>query len=341
MNLNKPLPSEPVIAIVGATGVVGSEMLSILEERNVPCRSVKLLASKDSAGEMYSFNGGECEVEELTAESFQGVDIALFATSGALSAEFVPIAVESGAIVIDNSSHYRMQEGVPLLVPEVNRVALTKNDPIIANPNCSTAQLVPVLDIIHKNAGLKRVVVSTYQAVSGAGKAALDELWEQTRAVFTQKETESEAFAHPIAFNCIPQIDTLLEDGYTKEEMKVVDESRKILGLPDLKITCTAVRVPVFHCHAESVNVETEKPLSEQELTTLLENAPGIEVYANHNEFPMQIDCASKDPIFVGRIRKDSSVENGLNIWIVADNLRKGAALNAVQILELLLEKEH
>lgn len=333
------MDGSPVIAIVGATGVVGSEMLSIIGERKIEFETVKLLASKNSVGELYNCNGQEFEVEELTEESFAGVHFALFATDKTLSEQYVPAAIKAGAVAIDNSSFYRMDRDVPLIVPEVNGDKVTSQNKIIANPNCSTAQLVPVLDIILKEAGLKRVVVSTYQAVSGAGKAALDELWEQTRAIFTQKHNSSEVFAHPIAFNCIPQIDTILDSGYTKEEQKVIEESRKILGLPDLAITCTAVRVPVFHSHAESVNVETERSLDPVRLVELLEAAPGVTVYANHSEFPMQVDTTSQDDIFVGRIRRDDSVEHGLNLWIVADNLRKGAALNAVQILELLQEK--
>ncbi len=329
---------KPVIAVVGATGVVGTEMLRILEERKVPHSEVRLLASEDSAGELYAFLGDELEVQALNDKSFEGVNYALFALSSGLAEQFVPVARESGATVIDNSSNYRMEDGVPLVVPEVNGSILTEKDTLIANPNCTTAQLVPVLNVIQKAAGLKRVVVSTYQAVSGAGKAALDELWEQTRAIFTQQGVETEAFHHQIAFNCIPQIDVMLENRYSKEEQKVIDESRKILGLSDLRITVTAVRVPVFHSHAESVNVETEKALGVEEVIKLLEAEEGIAVFPQSDEYPLQIDAANSDPVYVGRIRKDNSVENGLNLWIVADNLRKGAALNAVQILEVMQE---
>ncbi|MCB0353079.1 MAG: aspartate-semialdehyde dehydrogenase, partial [Bdellovibrionales bacterium] len=332
-----PISQNPVIAIVGATGLVGSEMLSVAEERKLPHSEIRLLASGDSAGELYSFAGEELEVEELHDDSFRGVDIALFATSGELSEQYVPMAVECGAVVVDNSSVFRMRDEVPLIVPEVNGDALSENPSIIANPNCTTAQLVPVLKAIHGCAPLKRVVLSTYQSVSGAGKMALDELWEQTRAIYTQKSFQSEAFQAQIAFNCIPQIDVMMEDGFSREEKKVVDESRKILGLPNLRIAVTAVRVPVFHCHAESVAVELEAPVERAVLLEAMRSTPGIEVFSQYDEFPMQVDCATRDEIFVGRVRKDPSVENGYLLWIVADNLRKGAALNAIQIVELIL----
>ena len=333
------MKKEPLIAIAGATGLVGSEMLSVLGQLKLPYSEIRLLASENSAGEVYAFQDNELVVETLDENSFQGVDIALFATSSALSEKFVPIAAECGAVSIDNSSHFRMKEGIPLIVPEVNAHILSAKDRIIANPNCSTIQLVPVLDIIEKHAGIKRVVVSTYQSVSGAGKDALDELWGQSLAIFNQKEIPQEAFQHQIAFNCIPQIDVILENGYTKEEFKIINESRKILNLPDLKITATSVRVPVFHSHAESVNVETNKHLSTEELVDLLQTAAGISVYPNHSEYPMQIGTAGTDEIHVGRVRRDESLENGFDLWIVADNVRKGAALNAVQIAEYLINK--
>ena len=334
------------IAIAGATGVVGNEMLRILEERAksdaVKVDEVKLFASANSAGEVYNFLEEEIRVEELTAESFQGVDYALFALGGSLSEKFVPAALDAGATVIDNSSAFRMKEDVPLVVPEVNGDLLGKEDKLIANPNCTTAQLVPVLDLIEKNAGLERVVVSTYQAFSGAGKAALDELWNQTREVFTQQQSADQedvvpAFQHHIAFNCIPQIDVMLDNRYSKEEMKVIEESRKILRLPELRITATAVRVPVFHGHGESISVETKSPLSPEAFIEILTEAEGIEVFPQADLYPMQVDAATTDPVYVGRVRQDFSVENGLHMWIVADNLRKGAALNAVQILEQVL----
>lgn len=331
------MKSKPIIAIAGATGLVGSEMLAVVEQLKVPCKELKLLASEQSAGELYKFRDSELVVEVLDEKSFESVDIALFATSASLSEKFVPIAAEAGAVCIDNSSHFRMKKEIPLVVPEVNAKSLTKNNRIIANPNCSTIQLVPVLDVINQAAGLKRVVVSTYQSVSGAGRDALDELWGQSLAIFNQKDIPQEAFQHQIAFNCIPQIDVLLESGYTKEEFKIINESRKILNMPTLKITSTAVRVPVFHSHAESVNVETEKAITPKELIGLLSNLPGFEVYPDFTEYPMQLDVAGTDNIHVGRIRQDESVEHGLDMWIVADNVRKGAALNAVQIAQYLI----
>lgn len=325
----------PVVAIVGATGLVGNEMLVVLEERKLPVKEVRLFASQDSVGEVYKFREDEIAVKLLEEDSFEGVDIALFGTSAELSAKFVPLAVKAGAIAIDNSSHFRMSSDVPLVVPEVNFDAV-QGKRIIANPNCSTIQLVPVLKAIHQIAGLKHVVVSTYQSVSGAGKAALDELWSQTLAVFNQQEMTHEAFQHQIAFNCIPQIDVVLENGFTKEEYKIINESRKILGIPDLRITATAVRVPVFYSHAESVFVETERSITTEAFVAAASKVPGITVHASSDEYPMQIDVAGNDEIHVGRIRKDESVPNGLSLWIVADNVRKGAALNAVQIAERL-----
>ncbi len=329
---------DPVIAVVGATGLVGTEMISVLESRKVPWSEVRLFASADSVGEVYRVGADEVEVKELTAGCFAGVDIALFATSAELSKEFVPQAVEAGAYAIDNSSYFRMQQDVPLIVPEVNWSALKPGQHLIANPNCSTIQLMPVLKAIHEAAGLKRVVISSYQSVSGAGKAALDELWGQTIAVFNQRELEIEEFPHQIAFNCIPQIDLILENGYTKEEAKIINESRKILGLPELRITATAVRVPVLHSHAESVNIETERPLSPAQCIELLQGAEGLTVYSDSAEYPLQLEVTGTDEIHVGRIRADESVPHGLNMWIVADNLRKGAALNAVQIAERLIQ---
>jgi aspartate-semialdehyde dehydrogenase len=325
----------PVIAIVGATGLVGNEMLVVLEERKLNISEVRLFASEDSVGEVYKFRDDEISVKLLEEDSFEGVDIALFATSAELSATFVPLATKAGAIAIDNSSHFRMSPDVPLVVPEVNfEAALGKK--IIANPNCSTIQLVPVLKAIHSLAGLKHVVVSTYQSVSGAGKAALDELWSQSIAVFNQQEMQHDAFQHQIAFNCIPQIDVLLESGFTKEEYKIINESRKILGIPDLRITATAVRVPVFYSHAESVFVETEREISPEGLCQALSKVSGVVVHSSAEEYPMQIDVAGTDDIHVGRVRRDESVPHGVSLWIVADNVRKGAALNAVQIAEKL-----
>ena len=325
-------------AIAGATGVVGSEMLSVLEDSSIPVKQVKLFASEDSEGELYQFRNEECRVEVLDKDSFKGVDIALFATSAALSEEYVPLATAAGAVAIDNSSHFRMHDGVPLVVPEVNFGVVTKSTRVIANPNCSTIQLVPVLNAIHQAATLKRVVLSTYQSVSGAGKSAMDELWQQTLSIFNQKEVLVEALPHQIAFNCVPQVDVILPNGYTKEEYKVINESRKILGIPDLRITCTAVRVPVFVSHAESVNVETERELLPENFAKLLQAMEKMVVYASP-DYPLQLSVAGSDEIHVGRIRRDESVAHGLEMWIVADNLRKGAALNAVQIAERYIQQ--
>lgn len=330
---------EPVIAIGGATGLVGSEIIAVLNELKFPCSEVRLLASERSRDKVCTVCGEEVAVEVLSEESFEGVDIALFSMGSDLSKQYAPIAAEAGAYVVDNSSQWRLVDGVPLVIPEVNPEAIQPDCRIIANPNCSTIQLVPVLAAIEREAGLKRVIVSTYQAVSGAGQHALDELWDQTRAVFTQQEIVETVFPHQIAFNCIPQIDVFCEDGYTKEEQKIINETRKILQSPDLRITATAVRVPVFYSHAESVNIETERPLEPEALLDLLDAADGIEVLREPDAYPMQLDAASTDSIFVGRVRRDPSVPYGLNLWIVADNVRKGAALNAVQIAELLVKK--
>jgi aspartate-semialdehyde dehydrogenase len=328
------------IAIAGATGVVGTEMLNTLIMRKFPFDEVRLLASADSKGEVYDVAGQEVVVDELNKDSFKDIDIALFATSAKLSEEFVPIAVESGAWAIDNSSHFRMKDGIPLVVPEVNMNAVDRNVKIVANPNCSTIQLMPILKVMNEEAGLERVVVSTYQSVSGAGKDALDELFSQTRAIFNQQSFEPEAFLHQIAFNCIPQIDVFMEDGYTKEEYKIINESRKILNIPDLRITATAVRVPVFFAHAESVNVEFKRSFNLDQLINKLSKTKGIQVLLESN-YPMQINAAGQDDIYIGRIRLDHSVKNGINFWVVADNVRKGAALNAVQIAEELIEKNY
>jgi aspartate-semialdehyde dehydrogenase len=329
----------PTIAIVGATGLVGNEMLVVLEELKLPVGKVRLLASLDSVGEVYRFGAEELVVEELTADSLRGVDLALFATSAELSSRWVPIAIEHGAVCIDNSSFYRNDPKIPLIVPEVNAGSLGVHDRLIANPNCSAMQLVPVLKSLHEFAGLKRVVVSTYQSVSGAGKAAIDELWGQHLAILNQREVVNEVFPHQIAFNLIPQIDSVQDDGYTKEEQKIMTETRKILGLPELSITATAVRVPTLHTHAESVNVELSRPFELAELTANLAKMSGVEVWADPGEYPMPLQAVSTNPIHVGRIRRDHSVPNGVNLWIVADNLRKGAALNAVQIAELVLAR--
>jgi aspartate-semialdehyde dehydrogenase len=336
-------------AVAGATGAVGREMISVLCERGLPLEDIRLLASSRSAGSEIDVEGTPVVVEELKPDSFEGIDIALFSAGGSVSKEFAPHAVEAGSIVIDNSSAFRMADEIPLIVPEVNGGLLRKQlrdlpagrGMIIANPNCSTIQLAVVLKPLLDAVGLKRVVVSTYQSVSGAGQKGLDELWDQSLAIFNQSDVEVKKFPHQIAFNCIPHIDDFEDNGYTKEEMKVVRESRKILGKADLRITATAVRVPVFYSHSESVNVETETPLSAEAARALLQGSPGVVVLDKPAErtYPLATAATGTDATFVGRIRQDESIENGLNFWVVADNIRKGAALNAVQIAEIVMNE--
>lgn len=330
------------VAVVGATGVVGSKMLSVLEERNFPAFEVKALASIKSVGKKILYKGKEIVVEHARPEAFDGINIALFSAGGDLSKELAPEAAKRGCVVIDNSSAWRMDPEVPLVVPEVNEDDIFKNKGIIANPNCSTAQLVLVLWPLHKQYGLKRVVVSTYQAVSGAGKKGIDDLNNQVNAIVNDKDIICEKFPYQIAFNCIPHIDVFKENGYTKEEIKVVEESRKIMHIDDLAITCTAVRVPVLNSHSESVNIEFEKDFDINEVKELLSKSPGVLLYDDpeKNIYPMPILTANKDETFVGRIRRDFSVKFGINLWVVSDNLRKGAALNAVQIAESLINKK-
>ncbi len=332
------MSKSPVVAVVGATGAVGREMLQTLERRNFPAATVKALASSRSAGTSLPFAGGELTVEELTPQSFADVDLALFSAGGGTSETFAPHAVRAGCVVVDNSSQWRMDERCPLVVPEVNPQALKKHKGIIANPNCSTIQMVVVLAPLHKVAGIKRVVVSTYQAVSGTGQKAIAELEGQVRQMFNMQEPEVKVYPHRIAFNCLPQIDVFLDNGYTKEEMKMVHETVKILEA-QVSVTATAVRVPVFYGHSEALNVEFEKPLSAKEARAVLVAAPGIQVVDNPDAkmYPMPIDAAGEDEVFVGRIREDFTRPNTLNMWVVADNIRKGAALNAVQIAERLL----
>ncbi len=331
------------VAVVGATGAVGSEMLRILEERDFPVAEVRPLASARSAGATVRFRGDEVKVRELTPESFGGIDIALFSAGGSVSARFAPAAVEAGAVVVDNTSHFRMEPDVPLVVPEVNPHAIAgyRERGIIANPNCSTIQMVVVLKPLHDAGRIRRVVVSTYQAVSGTGKRAIEELERQTRELLNFRQPTREVYPHTIAFNCLPHIDVFLDNGYTKEEMKMVNETRKILEDPSVRVTATTVRVPVFYGHSEAVNVELERPLTAAEARSLLERAPGVVVVDEPGEarYPLAQDAAGKDPVFVGRIRQDMSVDHGLDLWVVADNVRKGAALNAVQIAEILVRE--
>ncbi len=328
------------VAVAGATGAVGNQMIACLEERDFPIKNLKLLATARSAGRKLRFKGEEIPVEELTEESFSGVDIGIFSAGGATSQEYAPVAARDGCVVVDNSAAWRMDPDVPLVVPEVNPHAVGQypNKGIIANPNCSTIQMVVALAPIHRKAGIKRIVVSTYQAVSGTGKKAIDELYNQTKAILNFLEPEKKVYPHRIAFNCLPHIDVFLENGYTKEEMKMVNETRKILEDESIGMTATTIRVPVFFSHSESINVETRDPITPDEVRTLLEDAPGVTVVddPSKNLYPMPIDAAGRDDTLVGRIRADDSVPNGINLWVVSDNIRKGAATNAVQIAEIL-----
>jgi aspartate-semialdehyde dehydrogenase len=329
------------IAIVGATGAVGEQLREVLEDRDFPVGELRLLASERSAGQYLPFQSKQIRVGILKEDSFKDIDIALFSAGGTVSAKFVPAAVAAGAVVVDNTAFFRMEPDIPLVVPEVNakEIANYKNRGIVANPNCSTIQMVVALKPIHDAARIKRIVVSTYQSVSGAGRIAMEELSQQVTALFNGRELKKEKFPHQIAFNCIPQIDVFMEDGYTKEEWKMIQETRKILGEPNLPVTATTVRVPVFLSHSESVNVETRVKLSAAETKRILREAPGVIVVdePENNVYPTPIDASGKDATYVGRIREDASVANGLNLWVVSDNLRKGAALNAVQIAEILV----
>lgn len=330
------------VAIVGATGAVGTQMIECLEEREFPVGTIKYLASSRSAGKDLEFKGKAVLVEELTRDSFKGIDIALFSAGGDRSREFCPAAAAAGAICIDNSSAWRMDPDVPLVVPEVNPDAIAgyTRKGIIANPNCSTIQMVVALKPLHDAATIKRIVVSTYQAVSGTGTKAIEELRKQVGELLNCRPVNCNVYPHQIAFNCIPQIDLFEESGYTREEMKMVNETRKIMAA-DIRVTATAVRVPVFYGHAESVNIETEKKVTVDEARKLLKKAPGVKLMDDpaKGAYPMPFNAAGQDLVHVGRIREDDSIDNGLNLWIVADNIRKGAATNAVQIAEILVQK--
>lgn len=329
-----------IVAVVGATGAVGNEMIDTLAQRNFPIEKIRLFASERSEGKTLEFEGSEMPVETLNNDSFKGIDIALFSAGAERSKIWAPVAAGSGCVVVDNSSQWRMDPGVPLVVPEVNPHDLKWHKGIIANPNCSTIQMVVVLKPIHDAARIKRVVVTTFQSVSGTGKKAMDELLQQTTDLLSFREVRCNIYPHQIAFNCIPHIDKFLDNGYTKEEMKMVQETKKIMGDDSIRLTATTVRVPVFRSHSESVNIETEKKLTANEARAILSTAPGVIVYdaPDKNIYPLAIEAAGRDETFVGRIREDESIENGLNLWVVSDNLRKGAALNAVQIAERLIE---
>ena len=325
-----------IIAIVGATGLVGQTVLKVLEEKNLTDFKYELLASKRSQGKKIRFMNKEYEVEELTQNTFdKKIDYAIFVAGSEISKEYARLAVQKGTIVIDNSSYFRMDEDVPLVVPEVNPEDIKKHRGIIANPNCSTIQAVVALKPLDDKYKIKRIVYSTYQAVSGAGSKGIKDLEN------TLKGLKNEKFPYPIANNCIPQIDSFTENGYTKEEMKMINETRKILNNPQMKITATTVRVPILNSHSESINVEFEKDFEIEELKTLLSNSPSIVLQDDISKevYPLAVTTTGKDEVYVGRIRRDDSIESGINMWVVADNIRKGAASNAVQILELLINK--
>ena len=328
------------VAILGATGLVGREMVKTLEERDFPLDSLSLLASERSAGQFIDYKDEPKIVEMTTSESFDGVDLVLSSAGGSVSTEWLPVAVEAGAICVDNTSAFRMDPKVPLVIPEVNAKALKNHQGIIANPNCSTIQMVMALEPLHKEAGLKRVVVSTYQSVSGKGKSAVEELEKETVNLLNTTSYERTVFPHQIAFNCLPDIDVPTVDGYTKEEQKMMEETRKIMGLPDLAITATCVRVPVFFGHAEAVFAEFDSPVSVERAKDVLDAFPGVRVVDQLEDhvYPIQTMAADRDDVYVGRIRPDRSVTNGLALWVVSDNIRKGAALNSVQIAEQLLQ---
>ena len=334
------------VAILGATGAVGQEFLKLIEERNFPFAELRLLASSRSAGTEIPFMGKNYIVEEATSESFKDIDIALFA-GGSISTEFAPYAVKAGAVVIDNSSAFRMDPEVPLVVPEVNPQAILKHKGIIANPNCSTIIMVMALKPIYDLAKIKRIIVSTYQAVSGAGKEGIDELTNQVKAYSDGKEMEAKILPsaslgkhYPIAFNLIPQIDVFLDNLYTKEEMKMVNETRKILEDYDMKITATTVRVPVYRSHSESVNVELEKDLDLAAIKDAISKFPGVQLQDDPQNqiYPMPIYTSDKNDVYVGRLRRDESAENSFNMWVVGDQIRKGAALNTLQIAETMIK---
>lgn len=324
-------------AVVGATGLVGRKMLQVLEERKFPVAELRLLASARSAGRLIKFGGRDHAVEELGPESFDGIQIALFSAGASVSKEYAPIAVRAGALVIDNSSAFRMDDGVPLVIPEVNPREIARHKGIIANPNCSTIQMVVALKPLHDRWIIRRLVIATYQSVTGAGKRALSQLESELA-----KEPDTDRkFPHPIAYNVLPQIDGFFEDGYSREELKMKNETRKILGDQSIRITATCARVPVVGGHSEAVNVEFERPFDLAEVRRTLNETPGICVQddVGQSVYPMPIWSHDKDAVFVGRIRRDDSVPNGLNLWIVSDNLRKGAATNAVQIAEAWIEQ--
>lgn len=334
---------KPNIAILGATGVVGREITKIVDELKIPFNEIKFLSSAKSAGTQIEFQGRKYTVEEAKPESFDSVNIVLASAGGSTSQKFAPEIVKRGAVLVDNSSAFRMEKDVPLVIAYVNDEDLRTHKGIIANPNCSTSQLMLVLKPLHEKAKIKRLIVSTYQAVSGAGLAAINELTADTKANLAGENFENKCFKKPISFNVIPQIDVFCENGYTKEEMKVANETKKILHLPaDLPISCTAARVPVYNGHSEAVDIEFEEKISPEEVREILKNSFGVKVIDNPEnfEYPTTRDASGVDPVFVGRIRKNLAFDNGISLWCVADNLRIGAALNTVRICQKLIEMD-
>ncbi len=327
------------VAIAGATGAVGQTMLSILAERNFPVRGLRLLASERSEGKVLHFKGEEVKVERLTERSFEGIELALFSAGASRSKEFAPEAVRAGALVVDNSSAFRMDPTVPLVVPEINPEAARRHSGLIANPNCTTVVTVMALKPLHEATPVRRVIVSSYQAVSGAGAQALEELKQQVLAWVKGEPAEAKVFPHPIAFNLIPQVDAFEASGYTREEMKLVHETRKILEDETMRIAATTVRVPVWYAHSVSVTAETERKVTVEEARRLFASFPGLKLWDDpaNRQYPMPIVAAGKDECYIGRIREDLSSDKGLTFWVVGDQLRKGAALNAIQIAELVL----
>ena len=330
--------NRPRVAIVGATGLVGQTFIKVLEERKFPMESLTLMASARSAGKRIEAMGESLEVIEATPESFEGIDIALFSAGGGASKQLAPEAAKRGVVVVDNSSAWRMDPAVPLVVPEVNPDDALTNNGIIANPNCSTIQMVVALWPLHRENPIKRIIVDTYQSASGAGARALEEMLEQSRGVLNGDEAKSSAFPHQIAFNALPQIDVFDEDDYTKEEIKLVRETQKIMHAPEIAVSATCVRIPVAYAHSEAVHVEFTNPISPSEAREILGNAPGVVVTDNPatQSYPMAIDAQGRDEVFVGRLRRDTALDNGLSMWVVSDNIRKGAATNTIQIAELL-----
>jgi len=328
------------VAVVGATGAVGEEMRNVLEQRDFPIGNLRLLASARSAGKKFSYKGEDVVVEELTKDAFKGVDIALFSAGGSISKGFAQAAVDAGSVVVDNSSAFRMDDNVPLVVPEVNPGDVRKHNGIIANPNCTTIIMLVALKPLYDYSRIKRVVVSTYQSASGAGAKGMDELISQAKQFVGGDDINVEHFAYQLLFNLIPHIDVFQDNDYTKEEMKMVNETRKIMGDPGIMVSPTCVRVPAIRAHSEAINVETEEKITPEKARELFASAPGLQVIDDpaSKQYPMPLFAAGEDDCFVGRIREDLSLENGLNFWVVGDQIRKGAALNAVQIAEELIK---